>query len=270
MPTALPVELVPIDEITNIMAAPQPQPEKEVEPRPKEPEAEEQKTALLEPPAPPEPESEPEPEITEDIPAAEETPPEPDLEEPPVEAETPPPPAVTPIAKPKPPKPQQVAEPEPEPEPERESTGDEFLDEMAALLDKLPEDTPPPQPERETPPDMELPDIGVGAQTALTMTEQDAFRAQMRKCWTLPAGAANPEELVVTLRVFMNPDGTLARAPELVDKGLFNLNTNAFYRTAAESALRAVQRCQPFQMPADKYQTWKVMELTFDPSSILR
>lgn len=264
----LPVDLVPIDEITNIMAKPEPQPEKETEAAP-EPKTQEQKTALVEPtPPPPEPEPEPEPE--EIVPLEEDTPPEPEPEEPEPEAEAPPPeppkpaPNVRPVAKPK-------IKPAPQPEPEVATTGDEFLDSMAALLDKQPDDTPPPQPELETPPpDIELPREGAGAQTALTMSEEDAFRAQMAKCWTIPAGAANSEDLYVTLRVFLNSDGSLARAPELVSSGIFDLNTDPFYRTAAESALRAIQRCQPFKLPPDKYNSWKELKLNFNPSQMLR
>jgi colicin import membrane protein len=34
---------------------------------------------------------------------------------------------------------------------------------------------------------------------------------------------------------------------------------------AAESALRAVRRCQPYTMPAAKYDIWRDVEVTFDP-----
>ena len=40
-----------------------------------------------------------------------------------------------------------------------------------------------------------------------------------------------------------------------------------FFRTAAESALRAVlnPRCNPLKVPPRKYETWKSVTLSFDP-----
>ena len=115
----------------------------------------------------------------------------------------------------------------------------------------------------------DAPDVGTGLQTALTLSEIDAFKVQMKRCWSVPAGAAYSEDLVVTIRVFLNSDGTLSRSPELISNSRFRLSSNAYYRTAAESALRAIQRCQPFRMPADKYISWRELELTFDPGEML-
>ena len=44
-----------------------------------------------------------------------------------------------------------------------------------------------------------------------------------------------------------------------------------FYRAAAESAMRAVQndKCSPLKLPPDKYDRWKEITLTFDPSKMV-
>jgi colicin import membrane protein len=39
-------------------------------------------------------------------------------------------------------------------------------------------------------------------------------------------------------------------------------------RTAAESAVRAVQKCAPFNLSADKYDTWAEIVVNFDPSDM--
>ena len=39
-------------------------------------------------------------------------------------------------------------------------------------------------------------------------------------------------------------------------------------RTAAESAVRAVSKCAPFNLPADKYETWAEVVVNFDPSDM--
>ena len=62
----------------------------------------------------------------------------------------------------------------------------------------------------------------------------------------------------------MNPDGRV-RSASIVDTA--RATGDRFYRTMAESALRAVlnPRCQPLRLPADKYDEWRVMVLNFDP-----
>jgi hypothetical protein len=47
--------------------------------------------------------------------------------------------------------------------------------------------------------------------------------------------------------------------------------SDPFYRAAAESALRAVlnPQCSPLKLPPDKYEQWKILELTFNPKDLL-
>lgn len=105
-----------------------------------------------------------------------------------------------------------------------------------------------------------------GTAAMLSQTELDALRARLMSLWNPPAGAANPQELVVTVRVRLNPDGTLAGPPMVVTSG-----TSPFFMTARDSAIRALFRGQPFDMlsPA-KYDAWKDIEITFDPRDMVR
>ena len=32
--------------------------------------------------------------------------------------------------------------------------------------------------------------------------------------------------------------------------------------------MRAVRRCQPYNLPADKYDAWKEVKVTFDPKDM--
>ena len=84
------------------------------------------------------------------------------------------------------------------------------------------------------------------------------------------AGALDAASLVVTLRIYLNQDGSLARAPEVVEAVRMTQAGQENFRTAAESAQRAVLRCQPYTMlPAAKYDTWREVELRFDPRNML-
>ena len=101
----------------------------------------------------------------------------------------------------------------------------------------------------------------------VTISEIDFLRQQIGRCWSLPAGAKDAENLVIEIRVAMNPDGTVNSA-KIVDQG--RMTADPFFRSAAESALRAVlnRRCQPFKLPPDKYDIWKLMILSFNPKEM--
>ena len=131
-----------------------------------------------------------------------------------------------------------------------------FLDTAAvqALLDKTPDEVAPPVVEKP-----------IAEYEKLSLSEIDAFRAQMKQCWTVPAGAANADDLAVRVSLGLNLDGSLASGPFVVNKGRIG---DPYFRAAAESVLRAIRRCQPFQMPADKYRSWQKMELNFDPKKM--
>jgi len=254
LPSIIPVDLLTVDEMTNIMARQEVKPEEKPEPKAKKPAPEPKKVAAIEPPPPPEPEAD---EVVEKVPELKKTEmPEPKPEPEKQAAQEEPPkklPNIRPRTKPKPP-------------PKKKNFD---LNQIAALLDKMPkEEEKPHEPQMVpgTPEKVEdAPKQGAGLQTGLTLSEEDALRVQMQRCWSVPAGAVNPEELVVTFRIFFNEDGTLARPPELLENGPYTLRANPFYRAAAESALRALKRCQPFTMPAGKYAVWQETEMTFDP-----
>jgi hypothetical protein len=101
----------------------------------------------------------------------------------------------------------------------------------------------------------------------MTMSEIAAIRYQIQQCWSIPAGARDAENLVVRIKVFLNSDGSLSKAPEIVGG---NGASDPFYRTAAESARRAILKCSPLKnLPAAKYARWREITLTFNPRDML-
>jgi colicin import membrane protein len=129
---------------------------------------------------------------------------------------------------------------------------------IAALLDKR-----DPTRKQQAAPEVS-PQATLGAPTGigqrLTQSEIDALRAQIQACWNPPTGAEEAEKLIVRLRIQFKQDGTLSREPELM-----NRTTGTYFQIATESAMRAVRRCQPYTLPAHKYDVWKDVEVTFDP-----
>ena len=127
---------------------------------------------------------------------------------------------------------------------------------VQALLDKTPDllEPTPPKPLANLPPGERM-----------SLSEIDAFRAQIRACWSVPAGAKNAENLLVRVRVQLDPSGRPI-AKKIINRAQL---TDSFFLSAAESVLRAIERCQPYKMPLEKYESWREMELNFDPSKML-
>ncbi|AZL15437.1 TonB C-terminal domain-containing protein [Rickettsiales endosymbiont of Stachyamoeba lipophora] len=101
----------------------------------------------------------------------------------------------------------------------------------------------------------------------LSLSEMDAIRSQIEKNWNVPAGAKDAKDLIIKLNITINPDGEVTSV-KILDTN-FN-GTSTFYKAAAESAVRAVYRASPIQnLPVNKYDSWKEVVLTFDPSQVL-
>lgn len=101
----------------------------------------------------------------------------------------------------------------------------------------------------------------------MTISEQDALRAQLEKCWSVPFGAKGVEDMLVEVEIVVAPDRTV-RSAKVVDKGRYSRDT--FYRAVADSALRAVRSpmCSPLSLPEDKYDLWKNITVRFNPKDM--
>jgi hypothetical protein len=97
-----------------------------------------------------------------------------------------------------------------------------------------------------------------------TISEIDAIRHRIQQCWVIPAGARDADKLVVSIRVWVNPDGTVREA-HILDQS--RMLKDVFFRSAAESARRAVlnPRCSPLPIPPKKYDQFKELVLDFNP-----
>lgn len=243
------VDIVPLGEKTN----PPPAQSEQAQPEPAKPE-------------PPKPEAKPEP-------------PKP----------APPPPAPPPPAPPKPepvplpsPKPELKPEPKPEPKPEAKPKV-KPQDELESLLKSVDKIKPKPKDQldqllksadtvKSTEQGKQTQQQSVKGSTSnnplepVSMTEIDMIRAQIYKCWNIPAGAKDARDLVVPIRVRLQPDGTVIGA-DIVDS--LRYSTDSFYRAAADSARRAVLLCSPLKAPPSKYDSWKEMTLRFNPKDML-
>ena len=104
--------------------------------------------------------------------------------------------------------------------------------------------------------------------TGLTLSEEDALKAQIFGCWSIPLGLPYNEDLLVRIKLMLEPDGSVKKT-EILDHARMNKPGQGFYKVLAESALRAIKLCQPLRVPATGYERWKELQLNFDAREML-
>jgi len=104
--------------------------------------------------------------------------------------------------------------------------------------------------------------------SGLTLSEEDALKAQIFGCWSIPLGLPYNENLLVRIKLELKPDGSVNKT-EILDHARMNKPGQGFYKVLAESALRAVKLCQPLRVPSTGYERWKELQLNFDAREML-
>ena len=102
----------------------------------------------------------------------------------------------------------------------------------------------------------------------LTLSEEDALKAQIFTCWSVPIGLPFSEDLLVRVKLNLKPDGTVEKL-EMLDHAKMNTPGQEKFRTLADSVRRAIQLCNPLKVPTSGYERWKNMILNFDARDML-
>ena len=104
--------------------------------------------------------------------------------------------------------------------------------------------------------------------SSLSLSEEDALKAQIFGCWSIPLGLPYNEDLLVRIKLELKPDGSVISS-EILDHARMNKPGQGFYKVLAESALRAIKLCQPLRVPSTGYERWKDLQLNFDAREML-
>jgi len=136
---------------------------------------------------------------------------------------------------------------------------------IAALIDKSKEDS---AKEIKSNNDVTQEQVKNVESTGLTLSEEDALKAQIFTCWSIPLGLPYDENLMVRIKLKLKPDGSITKT-EILDHARMNKPGQGFYKVLAESALRAVKLCQPLRVPSTGYERWKELQLNFDAREML-
>ena len=91
----------------------------------------------------------------------------------------------------------------------------------------------------------------------MTQAETDGLIGQIRACFVAPVGAAEAD-LKVTLRFSLGIDGSVQGTPAVQEASAHPLGPRL-----ADAAKRALLRCGPYKLPAEKFASWQSIEATF-------
>ena len=110
-------------------------------------------------------------------------------------------------------------------------------------------------------------DTGLPEGPPMTGGEIEGLRVAINQCWNVGQLSTAAMNTTVTLRVEMGEDGK----PTSVEMSGFEGGSESDARQAYEAGRRAVLRCagaEGYDLPADKYGQWNVLNLIFDPNGM--
>lgn len=145
------------------------------------------------------------------------------------------------------------------------------IEKQLALLDRdprkknAPAATPPPENEtKQKGPTLGAPE---GRDQKISASEIAMIAQIIRSCvasrWNVLSGGISAQETLVRIRLQFNPDGTLNKAPEIM-----NPQRTPYFVAISESAVRAVYDCEPFNLPPPRYEVWRDIVINFQPKDM--
>jgi hypothetical protein len=96
------------------------------------------------------------------------------------------------------------------------------------------------------------------------------MQARITQCFSMPSGAENLDRMRVAVRIELTPDGKVVGIPEITEALGQTAENSGFFRAFTESTKRAILRCQPYMLPAEKFQFWQEQEIIFNPRDMVR
>lgn len=137
---------------------------------------------------------------------------------------------------------------------------------LASVLNEPAAEPTPEKPKQKAAPEPEEssgPQTELASEVPMTAGDEDGIRSQIEQNWNLgsAAGAPNLDQILVELRITLQPDGTVTKVE------LLNNQSDPFFQSIAEGAIRAVKRASPLRMPEGKF--WETIKLRFRPSEVI-
>jgi len=100
----------------------------------------------------------------------------------------------------------------------------------------------------------------------LSQDENAALMGLIEKNWTIMPGQVSSSNIKIVVRFELDENGEVVGQPEVTSSGGDGSSLSAL----EGGARRAVMKSAPFDiLPKEKYETWKVVELSFYPSEMM-
>ncbi|WP_310475992.1 hypothetical protein [Sandarakinorhabdus sp.] len=106
----------------------------------------------------------------------------------------------------------------------------------------------------------------VDPRAAATLAQ--AIRAQVYPCWNPPTGGRDVRNMQVTVQVQYGRDGRVIGTPDVGTPTSSTPGNADYARVFADTARRAVLRCQPLKLPLELYDLWANVVINFDPKEV--
>ncbi len=101
-------------------------------------------------------------------------------------------------------------------------------------------------------------------------TDSDAaiISSQVIPHWVVPGGVRNAESLIIRIRIKLKDNGeVIPSSIEILDMDRYN--SDYVFRSAADSAKRAILEASPFKIPAEKMYLFRDFEFSFNTDKAL-
>ncbi len=86
--------------------------------------------------------------------------------------------------------------------------------------------------------------------------------------WVVASGVKNAETLIIRIRIKVKDNGEVpASSIEILDKDRYN--SDAVFKSAADSAKRAILKASPLKIPAEKMHLFRDFEISFNTDKAL-
>ena len=101
----------------------------------------------------------------------------------------------------------------------------------------------------------------------MTGVEAAGLIGAISACWNLGSSSSDALRTTVVILVDMAPDGSATGVQLVSSNGPNETATQAAFDSARRSVLRCAKNNRK-PLPADRYDAWKQIEMTFDPEKM--
>ncbi len=102
----------------------------------------------------------------------------------------------------------------------------------------------------------------------ISASEKDGLRFAIQRCWNVPAGLRDAEELKITVAAELDSDGAvISGSVRMIDPASI---IDGRYDAAYRAARSALIRCSPYSdLPREKFAQWRNIEVVFNPEGMV-